>query len=76
MISYEQYKAKVYDIFEEKCLNDVSKQEKIKYLKENEELINNAYKDDVYSYENLDMHNVFTDINIYSRICTNLEELY
>ena len=76
MMNYEAYKEKVYDIFKERCLTDLSEKEKLEYLKENEDTIKKAYNGDVYSYDNLDMKNVFTDANIYSRVCANLEELY
>ena len=76
MLDYESYKNKVYDIFINRCLTDVSTEEKTKYLKENESFIKKSYEDDIYSYQNLDMKKVFTDTNIYSRTCSNLEELY
>ena len=76
MLNYEEYKNKVYDIFNKKCLTGVDAKEKIKYLKEQEKIIKEAYDGDVYSYKSLGMENVFTDSCIYSRICSNLEELY
>lgn len=76
MIDYETYKNKVYDIFIKRCLTDVSLEEKIKYLNSNEMFIKKSYNGDVYSYQNLDMKKVFNDTNLYSRICSNLEELY
>ena len=76
MINYEEYKNKVYSIFINECLPDLNEKEKIEYLNSKEDIIKEAYRGDAYSYENLDMKNVFTDSCISSRICANLEELY
>lgn len=76
MLDYESYKNKVYDIFMKRCLIDESNEQKEKYLSDNESFIRKSYEDDLYSYQNLDMKKVFTDSNIYSRTCSNLEELY
>lgn len=76
MINYEEYKKKVHDIFNERCLTGIDAKEKETYLKEQENIIKEAYNGDAYSYNNLGMDNVFTDSCIYSRVCANLEELY
>lgn len=66
MISYDEYKNKVYKIFLSRCLIGVSKEEKIKYLDENEDMIIKSYKGDKYEYKNFNEKKVFNDNCIYS----------
>lgn len=75
MPTYEEYKKKVYEIFLNEYLKNVSRDDKIKHLEENEDVIQNAYKGDVYDYEE-GIKNTFTDWNISSTICNTLDMLY
>lgn len=76
MPTYEEYKQKVYEIFLRDFLTNLNKEEKIKYLEENEDLIQRAYKGDVYRYKEMKLENVFTDDGIASTVCNNLDMLY
>ena len=75
MMSYEEYKEKVYKIFKDKFLEELSDEEKEKYLTENEDLIKNSYKSNIYMLENMNI-DYFDDEGIESTICDNLSELY
>ena len=76
MMSYEEYRKKVYEIFLKRCLTHISEQDKLKYLDENEEFIQESYQDDLYCFNDMCMDKVFTDTGIYSRVCDNLEKLW
>ncbi len=76
MISYKEYKNRVYKLFLNNCLKDLSIKERIDYLKDNEILIRKSYKGDLYSYKYLAIKNVFSINCMLSRIVSNLEYLY
>ena len=75
MISYKEYKNKVYKLFEEKYSDEFDEEEMNKYLQESEELIKKSYKENVYMLEKMNI-NYFDDNGIKSTICNNLYELY
>lgn len=76
MISFEEYKERVYRIFKDNFLKDLSEEEKDKYLEENEDFIRTSYNSDLYQFEKMGMENIFSEDNILSRVCDNLSELY
>ena len=46
-------------------------------MKKNEDVIEEAYKGDLYEFNNFDgFETVFNDRSIYSRVCGTLEDLY
>ena len=76
MLTYEEYREKVYMLFIRDHLKAVSTEEKIRYLEENEDFIRREYKADVYGYCHLDQKLTFTDHVISGSVCMNLDMLY
>ena len=79
MMTYEEYKAKVYVIFLRDWLKGVSEEDKLKHLEENEDVIEEGYSGEVYHYNNGNDEQKskrFTDVSISSSTCSNLDMLY
>ena len=76
MMTYEEYKNKVYDIFVRDFLIGKTESEKKKYLADNEQFIKTSYEDDVYRFNKLGQNLVFTDSGISGSVCMNLDMLY
>ncbi len=80
MMSYEENKQTVYELFMKACLKNVSEEEKKKHLQENEDVIRNAYDDAVFFFTNEDPDlldvDAFTDYRILGDIVSNLDMLY
>ena len=75
MLKYDEYKSKVYELFLDNCLKWLTTEQKEKYLKENEDLIEKTYNDNLYILKKMKI-NYFNNNGILSRICSNLENLY
>lgn len=76
MMSYDEYKAKVYDLFIKERLVNISKEKKIRHLEDNEDVIQESYTDAVYAYEHENRKLVFTDFVISDAVGSTLEMLY
>ena len=76
MMSYEEYRKKVYELFLKRCLTHLSEQDKLRYLDENEKFIQESYQDDLYRFNEMGMDKVFTDTGILAGVCDNLEKLW
>ncbi len=80
MMSYEEYKQKVYELFMKDCLKNVSEEEKKKHLQENEDVIQNGYAGAVFFFTNEDPDlldvDAFTDRRIRWSTVDNLDMLY
>ncbi|MBQ2117600.1 MAG: hypothetical protein II192_00925 [Clostridia bacterium] len=79
MMSYEEYKQKVYELFMKDCLKNVSEEEKKKHLQENEDFIKNSYNDAVGDYDRYRDENkklVFSDHVLLGGVVHNLDMLY
>lgn len=79
MMSYEEYKQKVYELFMKDCLKNVSDEKKLAYLGENEDFIKNSYNDAVGAYDRYRDENkklVFSDHVLLGGVVHNLDMLY
>ena len=74
----DEYEQKIKELFIKNCLPEVSEKEEYLETEESKEIIKNCYNGDKYSQEKFkdDEADVFSDINILSRTCRILEDLY
>ena len=76
MITYDEYKDKVYEIFIRDRLKDVDNDVKIKYLEDSEDFIRESYDGDVFRFTQMGDDKVFTDPVMSGSVCMNLDMLY